>query len=162
MISELTKTNCYYPLQAGIYFIVDDNLKNKPLFVDESEIWTLKLVNESQDIVNFFQNDGCLMKENHLKKCDWICIKNDEIFFIEAKNVKMKKRNPERIDAVEKFDATLLYFIDLYPMIKTMKVIVIVNFRSPRITNASNKSKEAYFNEKYNAKYKETNFLKFV
>ena len=85
----------------------------------------------------------------------------NEFFFIEAKDVKLKKRNAERKDAIEKFKATIPHFLNLYPIIKKMQIYVIVNFRSPKITSASDKARLAYFSENYNAKYKETNILEF-
>ena len=121
----------------------------------------LNLINNTINIVNFFQNDGCLMNQNELKKCDWICFFNNEFYFIEAKDVKMRSRSNQRNDAVLKFDATITYFLNLYPSIKAMKLIVVMNFRSSRITSATNKSKASYFQEEYNAEYRETNILEF-
>lgn len=161
MIQELIKTNCHFQLNEGNHYIYDDNINSKPLFVTEFEKWNLNIINNSNKDVNFFQNDGCLMKQNKLKKCDWLCFFDNTFYFIEAKDVKLKKRNEERKDAIEKFDATIPYYFNLYPILKSMKLIVIMNFRSPKITNASNKLKEAYFKEKYNASYKETNFIEF-
>jgi hypothetical protein len=161
MIQELIETECHFPLDKGNYYIYDDNINNKPLFVNETEKWNLNIINCSNKQVNFFQNDGCLMKQNELKKCDWFCIFENNLYFIEAKDVKMKKRNIERKDAVEKFEANIPYFLNLYPNIKTMKIFVIVNFRSPKITSASDKARSTFFDEKYNAKYKETNRLEF-
>jgi hypothetical protein len=161
MINELLASNCYYSLNQGKYFIYDDDLNNVPSFVSEGEKWNLNLNNNSNEIVNFFQNDGCLMTQNELKKCDWICFINNNFYFIEAKDVKMRSRSNQRNDAVLKFDDTIPYFINLYPVIKTMQLIVIMNFRSPKITSATNKSKALYFQEKYNAEYRETNILEF-
>ena len=76
--------------------------------------------------------------------------------------VKMKKRNSERKDATEKFEATIPYYLSIYPIIRTMKIFVIVNFRSPKITSASDKTRSAFFDEKYSASYKETNLLEFI
>ena len=161
MIEELINTNCFYPLNQGQYFIYDDDLNNVPSFVTEEEKWNLNIVNNTAISVNFFQNDGCLMTQNELKKCDWICFKEDKFYFIEAKDVKMRSRKSQRNDAVEKFDATIPYFLNLYPEIRDMRMFVIMNFRSPKITNASNKSKATYFEEEYNAEYRETNILEF-
>ncbi len=52
-------------------------------------------------------------------------------------------------------------FLNLYPNIETMKIFVIVNFRSPKITSASDKARSSFYNENYNAKYQETNRLEF-
>nr|WP_315198061.1 hypothetical protein [uncultured Flavobacterium sp.] len=161
MIEKLKNTNCFYPLKNGAYFIYDNDVKNEPDFVLEEERWNLKIVNGTNDVVNFFQNDGCLMKHNDLKKCDWLCHRDKEFYFIEAKDVKKKNRKIQRNDAVEKFDATIPYFLNLYPSIKTMKLIVIMNFRNSKITNAANKAKATYFDEEYNAEYRETNILDF-
>ena len=161
MIEELKNTNCFYPLASGTYFIYDNDVKNEPSFVLEGEKWNLKIVNNTVEIINFFQNDGCLMKQNELKKCDWLCFNNSEFYFIEAKDVKKKNRKIQRNDAVDKFDVTIPYFLNLYPSIKTMKLIVIMNFRNSKITNAANKAKAGYFDEEYNAEYRETNILEF-
>lgn len=161
MIQELTETKCFYPLNKGVYYIYDDNIENKPLFLNKDERWNLSIVNNSEKIINFFQNDGCLMSQNELKKCDWLCFFENKFYFIEAKDVKIKKRNEERKDAIEKFEATIPYFSNLYPNIETMEIFVIMNFSSPKITNASHKLNETYFREKFNAKYKETNILEF-
>lgn len=161
MIEELKNTTCFYSLENGVYFIYDNDELNKPSFVAEEERWNLRIVNDSNEAINFFQNDGCLMSQNELKKCDWLCCKNNDFYFIEAKDVKKKNRKLQRNDAVDKFDVTIPYFLNLYPSIKTMKLIVVMNFRSSKITNAANKSKAAYFDEKYNAEYRETNILEF-
>ncbi len=161
MIKKLLESNCYHPLNAGQYFIYDDDLNNVPSFVSKEEKWNLNLINNTIEIVNFFQNDGCLMIQNDLKKCDWVCFFANEFYFIEAKDVKMRSRSSQRNDAVLKFDDTIPYFIDLYPIIKTMKLIVIMNFRSSKITSANNKSKALHFDEKYKAEYRETNRLEF-
>lgn len=161
MIQELLKSNCCYPLNQGQYFIYDDDLNNVPSFVSEEDKWNLNLNNNTATIVNFFQNDGCLMTQNELKKCDWICFVDNEFYFIEAKDVKMRSRSSQRNDAVLKFDVTIPHFIALYPSVKTMKITVVMNFRSSKITSATNKSKALYFNEKYNAEYRETNILEF-
>lgn len=161
MIEELFNTNCFFPLVNGKYFIYDDDKNNKPLFLKEEDRWNLNIINYSHDKVNFFQNDGCLITQNELKKCDWICFKDDEFYFIEAKDVKLKNRRKEKKDAVEKFDVTIPYFINLYPILNNMKLIVIMNFRSSKITSAANKSKESYFQEVHNAEYRETNILEF-
>ena len=162
MIEKLFETSCFFPLKKGIYFIYDDDKNNNPLFVNENEKWNLNLINNSQSKVNFFQNDGCLMTNNQLKRCDWICYKENEFYFIEAKDVKPKSRRSERNDAVEKFNLTIPYFTNLYPVINKMKLIVVMNFRSSKITNAANKSKEVYFQEVHNAEYRETNILEFI
>ena len=92
-MEELLQSTSYYPLKKGDYYIYDDNIANKPLFLKEDEKWNLKIENKSENNVNFFQNDGCLMTQNELKKCDWLCYFKNDFYFIEAKDVKMKKRN---------------------------------------------------------------------
>ena len=72
------------------------------------------------------------MTQNELKKCDWLCYFKNEFYFIEAKDVKMKKRNEERKDAVEKFDATIPYFQKLYPATN----IVIIEGKSHFLLNS--------------------------
>ncbi len=161
MIKKLD-TTCHYPLTKGEYFIYDDNENNKPLFLDEDAIWNLKIVNNSDINIDFFQNDNCLMTDNNLKKCDWIIIFENEFYFVEAKNVKPSRRKQERKDAVEKFKATIPYFLNIYPEVKKMNLFVIMNFKSLRtITNAANKARKSYFNETFDAEYIETNILKF-
>lgn len=162
MIEELTESNCYYPLNQGIYFIYDDELNNVPNFLSENDRWNLKIVNDSENVINFLQNDGCLMIQNEMKKCDWICFDQNDFYFIEAKDVKPKSRSSQRNDAIKKFDATIPYFLNLYPNLVNMRLFVIMNFRSSNLTNAANKAKAAYFEDKYNAKYIETNILEFI
>jgi hypothetical protein len=161
MIEELINTNCFYALNQGQYYIYDDDLNNVPSFVSKDERWNLNLINNTVKTVNFFQNDGCLMNQNELKKCDWICFRQDEFYFIEAKDVKMRSRSNQRNDAVLKFDTTIAYFLHQYPSIKSMRLIMVMNFRSSRITSATNKSKATYFQEEYNAEYRETNIIEF-
>ena len=161
MIKELSE-DCHYLLKKGEYFIYDDDKNNKPLFLNEDDIWNLKINNDSEINVNFFQNDNCLMTDNKLKKCDWICVFNNELYFIEAKDInKPSRRKIERRDAVEKFNTTISYFSKTYPNLKEMSLFVIMNFRSSKITRAANKARESYFDETFNAKYIETNHLDF-
>lgn len=163
MIEKLINSHCYYPLTKGEYFIYDDAKNDKPSFVSKDQIWNLNIVNNLGAIVHFIQNDGCIMTQNELKKCDWVCFTNDTIIFIEAKNVKRKgRRKKQRNDAVEKFKVSISYYFKSYPEIKTMKLIVIMNFKSySGITQASNKAKAFYFKNAFNAEYIETNFLEF-
>ena len=102
------------------------------------------------------------MTQNDLKKCDWVSVFGDNFYFIEAKDVNnASRRKRQRNEAIEKFDVTIPYYIKAYPIMIDMNFFVIMNFRNSRITRASNKAKEFYFKEKFNADYIETNCLEF-
>jgi hypothetical protein len=163
MIVDLLNTECHYPLIKGEYFIYDNDAINNPDFVLEEKKWNLKITNSSDTNVDFFQNDGCLMTQNELKKCDWITIFKNIMYFVEAKDVnKASRRKKQRIDAIEKFEQTISYYTETYPDIINMNFFVVMNFRSKiKLTRASNKAKESYFKEEFNADYIETNYLEF-
>jgi hypothetical protein len=103
------------------------------------------------------------MTQNELKKCDWITIFKNTMYFVEAKDVnKASRRKKQRIDAIEKFEQTISYYTETYPDIINMNFFVVMNFRSKiKLTRASNKAKESYFKEEFNADYIETNYLEF-
>lgn len=162
MIQKLINTKCYYPLEKGNFFINDNADKNEPIFTSENEVWSLQILNQSENTLHFVQNDNCIMTQNDLKKCDWVCFTSTTFYFIEAKNVKSGRRKNQRNDAVEKFMITIPYYLNSYNELKNMNLVVVMNFRNvSKITNASNKAKASYFKETFNAKYLETNFLEF-
>ena len=162
MIANLYKTACYYPLKKGKHYIYDDDKNDKPIFLKKKEDWNLKISNKSTENVDFFQNDNCIMTDNAMKKCDWICIYANNFYFIEAKDVKIKQRSKACKNAKEKFNDTIPYFLKYYPDLKEKTIFVILNFKSvSKLTRAVDKAKKMYYNTQFNANYKETNKLKF-
>ena len=162
MIVDLLNKKCHYPLEKGEYYIYDDEANHTPKFVNDDEEWNIKIVNNSNFDIDFFQNDGCLMTQNELKKCDWISIFRNKFYFIEAKDVKAGQRKKQRKDAIEKFNATIPYYLETYPALIDLSLYVIMNFRDMvKLTRAANKAKAFYFKEEFNAEYIETNHLDF-
>lgn len=162
MIQDRLEQKCCYPLKKGRYFIYDDNLKSEPRFVKEDEKWNLSLINKLELSIHFYQNDGCLMTQNNLKKCDWLCIDRMDIYFIEAKDVKLRNRYSARKDAKEKFEKTIQYYVGLYPDLNEMNLNVIMNFKSNSgLISTSIQSRKKYFKDKFDADYLETQILEF-
>lgn len=162
MIIDQLDKKCHYPLKNGEHYIYDNNESNQPDFVNEDKKWSLKIVNNTNDNVDFFQNDSCLMIQKELKKCDWISIFKNTFYFIEAKDVKSGRRKKQRNEAKKQLEQTILYYLENYPSIGDMNLIVIINFRNQgKITRADNKAKALFFKEEYNADYIETNYLDF-
>lgn len=159
MLKELFDTNCYYPLDNGEHFIYDDNINNIPVFLKEEEKWNLKIVNNSNNKVDFFQNDNCIMKDNAIKKCDWICFDHNKFYFIEAKDVRPSSRKKERKGAKDKFIDTLEFY-KKYSFPIEMKKYAILNFRNNRIVNTANKTNKAIYKD-LGLDYLETNMIEF-
>lgn len=159
MLKESLDTNCYYPLVKGKHFVYDDNVNNVPLFVKEDEKWNLQIVNNSTNQVDFFQNDACIMKDNAVKKCDWICFDQNNFYFIEAKDVKSSSRKKERKNSKDKFIDTLEFY-KKYTFPIEMKKYAILNFRRSRIVSAANETNKAFYKD-LGLDYIETNIIEF-
>ncbi|MGB0880807.1 MAG: hypothetical protein ACPGTO_09595 [Polaribacter sp.] len=165
MIVSLLDEKCSYPLKQGEYYVYDNHTAKKPIFAKKEEKWNLEIVNNSSKIVNFFQNDGCLMTQNHLKKCDWVLAFKNSFYFIEAKDVgNLTRKKEERESAKDKFDDTIPFYLDKYPFLSTMKLFAIMNFRNKknsRVVMTGDQDRREYFKQKHKVKYSETNYLEF-
>ncbi|MGB0981389.1 MAG: hypothetical protein ACPGUH_04735 [Winogradskyella sp.] len=164
IVSQLDK-NCLYPLKEGNHYIYDNHLEHKPRIVKKDDKWNLEIVNNSEELVNFFQNDACLMTLNDLKKCDWLLIFKNSFYFIEAKDVgNVSRKKEERQSAIAKFDDTIPFYLAKYPFLSSMKLFAIMNFRSKknsRVVMTGDQDRREYFKEKHKVKYSETNYLEF-
>ena len=165
MIVDLLNKKCHHPLKNGSHYIYDNHTENKPVFAEKKEKWNLEIFNNSSDVVNFFQNDGCLMTQKELKKCDWVLAFKNSFYFIEAKDVgKVARKKVERESAKDKFNDTIPFYLEKYPCLLSMKLFVIMNFRNKRnnrVVMTGDQDRREYFKEKHKVKYSETNYLEF-
>ena len=162
MIDFTLDKECLSPLAKGEYYIYDNNKNNIPSFVMSSEKWSLKIINDSFEEILFYQNDNCLMKQNELKKCDWLAIHQNAFYFIEVKDAKTNQRRKQRIDARKKFDSTVPHYLEKHQSLNKMELRIVLNFRvEHKLTRASHKYYRAYYKESYNAKYLENQLYKF-
>ncbi len=151
---------CKSQFYKGKYFINDDKITKKGVFVNENEIWTL-FVNASKNFT-FIQNEGCVMTNNNHKKCDWICFDDINFYFIEAKDVKPSQRKKERRETKLKFKDTVDFYHNELNFNTNLEKHAILNFRNSRvITGAASKENKTFYFLNLGLIYDETNILKF-
>ncbi|MEL1245144.1 hypothetical protein AAEO56_12780 [Flavobacterium sp. DGU11] len=163
MKNLLDKYDCLFPLNQGSYYINDDRETKKAVFVKEDERWTL-LIDNQKATIHFMQNEGCIMLDNAIKKCDWICFDDERFYFIEAKDVRPGQRKSERKGAKEKFEGTLKFYKEElgFSLDNFTEVYAILNFRNTnRITSAASKENKAHYKETFGVTYEETNSIEF-
>ena len=105
----LKKDICYRILENSVYYL--EEIKDSVVeFKSEEEYWNLCLENENLKEILFLENEFSVMKNETTKKCDWVLFQNNNIYFIESKDVKPRSRNKERNDAIKQLIASIEYY----------------------------------------------------
>nr|WP_315158679.1 hypothetical protein [uncultured Flavobacterium sp.] len=106
---DLEKDVCYRLLDDLVYYLEDvkDAITN---FKSEEEYWNLCLENDSSKEILLLENEFSIMKNEVSKKCDWVLFENNNLYFVESKDVKMRGRAKERIDATKQLIASIVFY----------------------------------------------------
>ena len=140
----LKKDICYRILENSVYYL--EEIKDSVVeFKSEEEYWNLCLENENLKEILFLENEFSVMKNETTKKCDWVLFQNNNIYFIESKDVKPRSRNKERNDAIKQLIASIEYYnskIDL----STITIYSQICFKSnSRTIKAGDQARKVLF-----------------
>ncbi len=136
---------------------------NKPAkIVSDIDEYQLTVINNNGHNIWFVKTDKCLL-ENDKSKCDCLLF-SDEIFcFVEIKNSKSSSRSTQRAKAIEQLEATIINFkgngINFSHIIT--KAIICFNSNNDYPIQASKKTQQAIFAEKYQVSLEEGNKIEF-
>lgn len=156
---NLEKDICYKILDKSIYYL--EEIKDSTVQLKtEEEYWNLCLENENLKKILFLENEYSIMKNEDSKKCDWSIFENNNIYFIESKDVKPRNRNKERKDATKQLIATIEFYkskIDL----DSISIFSKICFQSKsKIVKAGDQARKVLFKQ-YNSEFSEGNLIKF-
>jgi hypothetical protein len=155
----LEKDVCYKILENSVYYLeeIKDSITN---FKSEEEYWNLCIENDNLKELLLLENEFSLMKNVDSKKCDWVVFGNNNIYFIESKDVKPRNRRKERNDATKQLIATIEFYkskIDL----DSITIISQICFQSKsKIVKAGDQARKKVFKQ-YNSDFTEGNYIAF-
>lgn len=156
---NLEKNICYKTLNDHVYYLED--IKDAiTRFKLEKEYWNLCIENDNSKEILLFENEFSVMKNEKSKKCDWVLFENNNLYFIESKDVKPRSRNKERKDAIKQLIASIEFFsskIDL----STTNLFSQICFKSKsRIIKTGDQARKKIFSQ-YNSDFTEGNYISF-
>ncbi|TPG38136.1 hypothetical protein [Flavobacterium pectinovorum] len=156
---DLEKDVCYKTLENSVYYL--EEIKDSTVQLKtEEEYWNLCLENENLKEILFLENEYSIMKNEDSKKCDWVIFGNNNIHFIESKDVKPRNRRKERIDAIKQLIATIEFYkskVDL----DSITIFSQICFQSKSKTiKAGDQARKVLFKQ-YNSEFSEGNLIKF-
>lgn len=150
---------CYKKLENPIYYLeeIKDSITQ---FKSEEEYWNLCLENENLKTILLLENENSVMKDADSKKCDWVLFENNNIYFIESKDVKPRNRNKERKDATKQLITSIEFYkskIDL----NSLSIFSQICFQSKsKVIKAGDQARKVLFKQ-YNSEFTEGNLIKF-
>ncbi|SNR51872.1 hypothetical protein [Flavobacterium sp. ov086] len=156
---DLKKDICYKTLEDSVYYL--EEIKDSVVqFKTEEEYWNLCLENENSKEILFLENEYSIMKNEDSKKCDWAIFENNNIYFIESKDVKPRSRNKERKDATKQLIATIEFYNSKIEL-DSVKIFSQICFQSKsKIVKAGDQARKVLFKQ-YNSEFSEGNLIKF-
>lgn len=154
---NLEKDICYKTLEDCFYYLED--IKDAVTrFKLEDEYWNLCIENENSKEILLLENEVSIMKNETTKKCDWVLFENNNLYFIESKDVKPRSRNKERKDAIKQLIASIEFFnskIDL----SSINLFSQICFKSnSRIIKTGDQARKKIFSQ-YNSDFTEGNYI---
>lgn len=157
--SDLEKDVCYKILDNSVYYL--EEIKDSTVQLKtEEEYWNLCLENENLREILFLENEYSIMKNEDSKKCDWVIFENNNIYFIESKDVKLRGRKKERIDATKQLITTIEFYKTKINL-DTVTIFSQICFKSnSRIVKAGDQARKVLFKQ-YNSEFSEGNLIKF-
>lgn len=156
---NLEKDICYKTLKDPVYYLEDikDAITS---FKFEEEYWNLCIENDNSKEILLLENEFSVMKNETSKKCDWVLFENNNLYFVESKDVKPRSRNKERKDAIKQLIATIEFYsskIDL----STTNLFSQICFKSnSRIIKTGDQARKKTFSQ-YNSDFTEGNYISF-
>lgn len=156
---DFKKDICYKRLKDSVYYLEDvkDALTN---FKSEEEYWNLCIENIISKEILLLENEFSVMKNESSKKCDWVLFQNNNLYFVESKDVKMRGRAKERKDAIKQLIATIEFYNSKIDLSKT-KLFSQVCFKSnSKIIKSGDQARKKIFSQ-YNSDFIEGNHIVF-
>jgi hypothetical protein len=156
---DLKKDICYKILENPIYYLED--IKDAPTsFKSDTEYWNLCLENSSPTKILLLENEFSIMKNETSKKCDWVLFKNNRLYFVESKDIKMKQRNKERKDATKQLIASIEFYKSKLDL-TSVSILSQICFKSnSRIIKAGDQARKVLFKQ-HNSDFVESNYILF-
>lgn len=156
---DLKKDVCYKILENSVYYF--EEIKDSPAQLKtEEEYWNLCLENENLKEILFLENENSIMKNEDSKKCDWSIFENNNIYFIESKDVKPRNRSKERKDATKQLIATIEFYKSKINL-DSISIFSQICFQSKsKIIKTGDQARKVLFKQ-YNSEFSEGNLIKF-
>jgi hypothetical protein len=150
----------YYRLLDDLVYYLEDVKDAITSFKSEEEYWNLCLENNNSKEILLLENEFCIMKNEVSKKCDWVLFENNNLYFVESKDVKPRSRNKERKDAIKQLIATIEFYNSKIDLSST-KLFSQVCFKSnSKIIKSGDQARKKIFSQ-YNSDFTEGNHIVF-
>jgi hypothetical protein len=149
--------------ENAIYVYDPPTEENQPVrFVKETDRYQLTIENPLGQSVLIVKTDKCLFDDT-TKKCDCILANHEQVYFVEIKDTKLKRRNAARAEAISQLEITLQQFADNQINDPKCSTFAVICFRTlhPNIIKPSELKRKATFFEKYGAKLIEGSHIVF-
>jgi hypothetical protein len=156
---DLGKDTCYKILNDSVYYLED--LKDAiTSFKSEEEYWNLCLENDNSKEILLLENEFSVMKNETTKKCDWVLLENNNLYFVESKDVKMRGRAKERIDATKQLIASIVFYKSKMEF-SSITVFSQICFKSKsKIIKTGDQARKVLFKQ-YDSEFSESNYISF-
>ncbi|TRX38936.1 hypothetical protein FNW52_02500 [Flavobacterium sp. ZT3R18] len=156
---DLEKDTCYKILNDSVYYLED--IKDAVTsFKFEEEYWNLCLENNNSKEILLLENEFSIMKNEVSKKCDWVLFENNNLYFVESKDVKPRSRNKERKDAIKQLIATIEFYKSKMEF-SSITVFSQICFKSnSRIIKTGDQARKILFKQ-YDSEFSESNYISF-
>jgi hypothetical protein len=156
---DLEKDTCYKILNDSVYYLED--IKDAVTsFKFEEEYWNLCLENDNSKEIILLENEFSIMKNEVSKKCDWVLFENNNLYFVESKDVKMRGRAKERIDATKQLIASIIFYKSKMEL-TTITIFSQICFKSKsKIIKTGDQARKVLFKQ-YDSEFSESNYISF-
>lgn len=156
---NLEKDICYKILKDSVYYLED--IKDAiTIFKIEEEYWNLCIDNNNSKEILLIENEFSVMKNEKSKKCDWVLFENNNLYFVESKDVKPRSRNKERKDAIKQLIATIEFYSSKIDLSTTQLFSQICFKSNSRIIKTGDQTRKKIFKQ-YNSDFTEGNYILF-
>lgn len=156
---DLEKDTCYKILENSVYYLeeIKDSITN---FKSEEEYWNLCIENDNLKELLLLENEFSIMKNIDSKKCDWVIFGNNNLYFIESKDVKPRNRRKERNDATKQLITTIEFYKSKIEL-DSITIISQICFQSKsKIVKAGDQARKVLFKQ-YDSEFFESNYISF-
>jgi hypothetical protein len=156
---NLEKDICYKTLKEIVHYL-EDIKDDVTSFKSKEEYWNLCIENDNSKEILLLENEFSIMKNEISKKCDWVLFENNDLYFIESKDVKMRGRAKERKDAIKQLIATIRFYNSRIDLSSTRLYSQVCFKSNSRIIKTGDQARKKIFSE-YNSDFTEGNYIVF-
>jgi hypothetical protein len=157
--------NSFEETSEEVFYVYDEEGSQKPSrIVNDGSDFQLTVHNATKKNICFVKTDKCLIiEEKGLKKCDCLLFDDKQFYFVEIKTCKQSRRAKRKREIIPQFESTIDFLLENNIDFKKLKTTALMCFKSnyPNIIQASQKSANAIFKEKYNIDLAEGNEIVF-